>query len=809
MTRAWKLFDEGRRQESIDILYGAVRARPDDDSLRRAYLTAMSDAGLWSQVNDEYWDDFQDHPDGFHAYWYAQAENDQVSSRSALERARRAGAGDAHLKAARALFESLDLVRSGRPDRALEALKRSPLARLDPAAYFLSAASDLSAAGRLDEAEAAATQAAALAPHDVGIMGARAQLRLMRGDADGFRELLQRAGRIGDYAFVHAGLAYSSGLRGSADERLQEYRAALAAPPDGVDWACSVAEARSALGDFWRAYAAALQVRSLDPGETCALGSELALETRLGLHDDALRKVGAALDRNPNDLNALVVMADRLAARGNTDDALSQIDRALALAPGAPDLLITRAELLIRKGDANAAFDALQRAHDVAQNDDSYRLAGGNLAVLTRDYPQMLFHFGMLLRDGIYPAESWKAIGDANMGLRRFDRAARAYARAEALGAAFDRRELAGLIAKAKAGERELARLHPADAGARARPFRRVPELSVCRDAAFMLRGDEVVGCAWGDRSRWRKAEEPVQRDMEQTWSADGRAVYYTHPDGLAEFDPARGKVSYALRYPNKFGDYARTHLNESVIGVFAAEDPGKLYLLFSHADGIRSLPGTFEEFDLASGRRRMLIPGGALGRIDYDRPTRRFFLLGGGNRVYDPSTDLVQDVPTMGCSLDLSLAPGGRAAACVDPHAPDSSLDMFDFTTSTRTTLGLTGANMVWSPDGNTLAYVWRSRELRLMDAVTHEVSVVETDLEPDLDAWNPEFMGISDPVWSPDGRFLYYVLPAQRRRGGPQLYSRATFVIDLKRRESWIAADEFLGFAWRPTLAASARAR
>jgi tetratricopeptide (TPR) repeat protein len=794
IARAWKAFDAGRLQEAIDMLGAAVKTRPKDDARRRAYLTAMTDAGLWETVRDEYAADFDADPSGFNAYWYFMATDDMPDARAAVERARRADPKDRHTLAAAAQFEALDLLRAGKPEAARKVLIDSPLFSVDPATYFGIMDGVLTRMGDLKEVTFDDVDVASMnAPHDAGLLAQRAQADLLAGDLAGYERLLKKAATLGDFAVVHLGLAHAAALRADRELWRSELQAALDSPRDGHDWACSVTQADSALGRTWHAWYDAARARALDPGETCTLPQDLGMLMSFGMPGRALEEARAAFRRDPTDLTAVVSLARLRAGRGEVQSALRLIAAARVLAPKEPGLISAQAILLLRQGSVAEAERVMFDLPSGPNGSPQIEWAQGLVALALKRYDTAAGSFRALLDWGPPTEELWRRLAEARSGRGHHDLAARAYAHAWIYADGARRPELAASMARERRLSRERSARYPGDAAAREEWFTPVPALADCRDAAFFRDGREVVGCPWGDPHRWAGLKED-RAYGHNVWARDGRVVDFSYEGGLSEFDPAAGKSRVLFRdvEPSTATPAGRRVVAEEF---WRTRDPDTLYLRVQRWGGGENARETLEALDLKTGRSRALDAGGDFMKAVYDPGSRRFYLYGGGNRELDPRTGALRRLPLMGCSLDMSVARGARTVAC----ARGDGLELYDRIASTRAAAGTEGALPAWSPDGKTLAYVWRDRELRLLDAATGRVVAVRTDLVPDLDAPGRSWTALGRPRWSPDGRFLYYELHDQRAPDGTER-AQPIFLLDLRRREVWVPDEPLYGFAWRP---------
>ena len=290
-------------------------------------------------------------------------------------------------------------------------------------------------------AQAAAEQAVALNPHDVGSWLSRMTSQLGSGDLAGTLAIIRRA-QV--YHPTNHQLALTAMLlrsdMGDADGMIEEWDRLLALAPDDVD----------------------------------ARAIRASLELRLGRLAAADADVAHALRLAPNHLIALETRARLLLEREDLVGALVTVNRVLALDPEAVEVLLLRGQVLLDVGNLIAAAADYTHVLQIQPENLPARVGLGHLQMETGQYEGALRDYEAALRQKPDSAGLLFNLATAHAALNHCPRALEVLRRAiaaepELLPAANDNEFLAPCL-KLPAAQSLLLGKRNAPAGKPSRP---------------------------------------------------------------------------------------------------------------------------------------------------------------------------------------------------------------------------------------------------------------------------------------------------------------------------------------------------
>jgi dipeptidyl aminopeptidase/acylaminoacyl peptidase len=192
---------------------------------------------------------------------------------------------------------------------------------------------------------------------------------------------------------------------------------------------------------------------------------------------------------------------------------------------------------------------------------------------------------------------------------------------------------------------------------------------------------------------------------------------------------------------------------------------------------------------------------------MQVDPVSGRLLLTGGGNLRLDLAAGTTVEFPIVGCNTaDLDYSPGGERMACVavDAKGPESKeIILYDIATRKKVPLEIAGKGASWSPDGQFLAYVWRGRQLRVLELKTAKVTAY--DIGHERSYLLPHAVeGGTGTRWSADGRFIHCTLEASKEKPGRNWYGElgepTTLIVDRRDKLAWTRTGSFSEFEWAP---------
>ena len=161
-------------------------------------------------------------------------------------------------------------------------------------------------------------------------------------------------------------------------EAIIQYRNAVA--KDGSYGAArfKLGDAYEKSGDFRNALRELVRAADLMPADMTAQLRAGKLLIAVGQYPEAKARAIAVLEKNPTDVNALVIMANALAGMKDVDGAIEQIEGAIEAEPRLAFSYANLGMLQVREGQRAAAEQTFKRAVEVAPKSVSAHLNLGN-----------------------------------------------------------------------------------------------------------------------------------------------------------------------------------------------------------------------------------------------------------------------------------------------------------------------------------------------------------------------------------------------------------------------------------------------
>ena len=217
------------------------------------------------------------------------------------------------------------------------------------------------AAGQTGQAEQRFARASSLAPNNTGVLARLAATRLALGDPNGASDALEHSLAVSPDQVQAAQSLVAAQIAGGNIAGAEASLAKLKAETGDTEVSGNLQGMLSvAKGQPDTALAQFDAVAKRFPNTTAATLNEARLLLVLGRPGDAERLLGAVLDKDPANGQALGPLLARYAQTNRVDAAVDRVQAALKAQPGNPVLLATLSDLLVRAGkpkDALAATD--------------------------------------------------------------------------------------------------------------------------------------------------------------------------------------------------------------------------------------------------------------------------------------------------------------------------------------------------------------------------------------------------------------------------------------------------------------------
>lgn len=239
-------------------------------------------------------------------------------------------------------------------------------------------------AGELDASQSAYDALSAAYPDNPSVVEGQAELRNVRGDADGAIALLQQAAAL-DPASPHyfARMGQIEEARGKGDEALEWFKRSLEIDPAYALAVEPLFIAHAGRGDLAGAEAlmgAAARYQPMDANSQALHGAALGF---LGLQAEALEAYDRALAITPDDFDLLYQSASILQELDRVPEAIERFGRAIALRPYDPSARFGRGAAYAISSQNDLAQADLERVLELDTSGTQYgNLATGFLDIL-------------------------------------------------------------------------------------------------------------------------------------------------------------------------------------------------------------------------------------------------------------------------------------------------------------------------------------------------------------------------------------------------------------------------------------------
>jgi tetratricopeptide (TPR) repeat protein len=796
LAKARALREAGRAYESGLVIRAAAKRNPSHVALRIAEQNDMINDGQYASALAYFQGAYESDPSGLNAYLFARIDHDRVRARATVARALREGRTHPGLAWLALSRRVADLSAAGKLETALKLVEDCRDCGAEPASVLQTRAELAAQLGRLDQALDLVQDARAVDPQDAGAHATLIGVLTVRGDAEALITAIFNPPHNHRFAYAAAAHAVYEENTGNHARALESWREALEAPLDPYGWHGARAGAHHALGDGAAALEETKAAAALDPDDAgVRLGLAFALAERdRAAAEEAIRR---EYERNAFSLGALRAMAFVEFSHGRLDESIKFYTRALALAPGLPELWVNRGSVRTHQKDVAGALADFKRAKDLYYWHPGAARETGRTHLEASRYGECMEDFrGLALREAPEP-EDLRLYARCCRGAGHGDKAVAAIKRAmDATPGVAEYISLSRELVAAERQQEESGSRYPRDEKVRAVKTRRAAALTGSPPSAYESGGNLLLGVPWGKQTvLLRKTKIGGTQ-----WSPDGKALYYIAENEIRRIDlPSLSTATVWAEAPK---DELRKR------------DGGHQLVWFEVLGRTRELAAIAVRFEGGVGRdSELLVRSMEAGpvrslhrrrymeRLEAGRAGGRLFVFGGGNLRVEPSSGTIEEFPIIGCTLDMRSSPDGSKVVCVsiDSTEPErGELNLYDVDGRKKIPLEVAGRRPAWSPDGRSIAYVWRDRQLRVLDLATKSVTAYELPYETDLlQQWAGA--GDTNTEWSADGRFVHFsAAPIAKPRG--EFARRTTVIVDLKENAVWAREGLLPTFEWTP---------
>jgi tetratricopeptide (TPR) repeat protein len=260
-------------------------------------------------------------------------------------------------------------------------------------------------------------------------------------------------------AYNYLGRAFYA--KGQMEEALHCFQQALRLKPNEAELHHACGSILSSLSRDTEAEAAFRQAVLLAP-TSASLASLAALELKLGQTEEAVRFARRATKRDPQNVEAHVVLAQALAESGDAESAKAAWNRALEVSPQPAETLLRRAGVKIEMGQFSEAIADLERSIDENPNQvypyfsitHSKRISESDRPLVTK-IEYLIQSPDLSVRDQRYLhyslGKSFDNLGQYERAIHHYDAANRLYREAIGKSSEFNREEFLAVCEARKA----------------------------------------------------------------------------------------------------------------------------------------------------------------------------------------------------------------------------------------------------------------------------------------------------------------------------------------------------------------------